>query len=278
MRRSRTLEIGDLLASLESAAEKVRIGAPDLGSGKGKTYEIWFMLAIAHRCQISGIEVSAVDCRGSPVRTFNVRGGPGGMPSAGAGPEGKPCHLVLRGRRHSFELHLSLQHLGSSGSAHEIDLSLLSAREASAFRKEHNGGPVDLEVLLAVECKSLGLERPLDPNVVRALVGVMVDLNPFWHLPFVHIGRDRWSTLLVQPRLASQAAVVTTTRASETGARLAAGHPAVVLEGVGPGSEQHALDNLWAHLRKRFAGGSQSAGRGGGDAAGPFKRRSRTNR
>lgn len=162
----------DILA----AATKLTIAAPDLAKGLGKSYEAWLYLRIA-----AGIDgsVTACDHQGNPTSILILRGGPGYMAASRSPKADAAGFFSVANFADSLELHSSLRHRGTSEASHEIDISLNRADECWMVRLGV-GGPYPGPPVLGLELKHYGSDSKLDKNFARALLGVAMDLDPWF--------------------------------------------------------------------------------------------------
>lgn len=170
-------EVG-MLAKLEDAAKtlNLNIKAEQL-NGQGKTFEAWALLEIAFRLQgLPRVHIEAVGYDNNPVGTFNFRGAPGHIPPVTASGS-QPSHFRIRHDDGAwFELHLALEHLGESGTTHELDISVVSADDADMIRAGSGGAYIGFRAA-AVELKAYDAKIKLPKSIPRALIGAAVDLD-----------------------------------------------------------------------------------------------------
>ncbi|MFA4892700.1 hypothetical protein [Brevundimonas sp.] len=159
-----------------AAATKLAIATPDLAKGLGKSYEAWLYLRIA-----AGIDgsVTACDHQGNPTSILILRGGPGYMATAQSTKANAAGFFSVANYSGSLELHSSLRHRGTSEASHEIDISLNRAEECWTVRLG-GGGPYPGPPVIGLELKHYGSHTKLDKNFARALLGVAMDLNPWF--------------------------------------------------------------------------------------------------
>lgn len=172
------MKIDDVLDELVDAADALGIVAPNFGTSKGKAYEVWIMLEIVVRLNARGVWASPRDRDGAFEPNFRVSGSPTNMPSSGGSGDG-PCHFLLWKNSRYLELHLGLKHAGSSAATHELDLSVVWAHQGKALR-DSGGGPFAEQPPVGLELKAYSDEHKLDHGIPRALIGVAVDLDPWW--------------------------------------------------------------------------------------------------
>lgn len=227
----------DLIEAVEHAASALTISAPDVSSGKGKAFEAWALLVVGRHLSDLGLAVGAVGCDGTPVGTFIVRGAPGGMPKATDDPTRTPSHLIVTDAKYGYEreLHLGLRHRSTHGSTHELDLSALPFSSAERCR-QGRGGPYRGPLLMAAELKAYDAGEKLSLVFARALLGVMVDLEPWRTVRAVyfHTGDDlhpAWSAL----GRSTPMHLVTTTGVHENTRSLMRHHGGAVIENLDPG-------------------------------------------
>lgn len=243
----------DIRKELRKAARALGQIAPDVGTGKGKAYEVWLLLEVCVRLRGRGYRVAAVDHVGSPVRKFRARGSPGGMPS-GPSTGREPCHVEIDGRG-GFELHLGLQHLGGGGATHEIDLALLPA-EAAVDCRGGGGGAYDGPHWVAIEAKAYDSKHKLDQSIARALVGVAADLDPLSVLDRVSVWAGRGRPVpLHSARLRPVSILATSTGVYDNSRRLLDGFSMVCFDRLVPASSAAALDKLAEHFGRALRAG-----------------------
>lgn len=166
--------------------------------------------------------VTARDYRGEVLRKpFILRGGPGHLANPKGGAR-QPSYFTVEVNGHLFELHNSLEFIGSSGAEHEVDVSAVDARDAERARKNSSRimtGPP----LIGVELKELGASAYLDKNVVRAFFGIIVDFIPTWAIRWMSLGvGDVFTRDFVQDRRSDERFwVLTTAKVSEPSERFA---------------------------------------------------------
>lgn len=155
---------------------------------KGKTYEAWIMfevaLEIASNTMSDPTPVAVKPCQHDKqhATTFNMRGGPGHIQSAKPHLSGGACHFEFSRNARSLELHASVEHIGASGSEHELDLSVMPTDWVDFYRT-HGGGPFDGWRLTGIELKAYDGTATLGKSLARALVAVAGDLDPAVALP-----------------------------------------------------------------------------------------------
>ncbi|WP_447753328.1 hypothetical protein [Sphingopyxis fribergensis] len=230
------------LTKLGDAANALGILAPDVGTGAGKAYEAWIMLELALRLKHQGIAVLPLDHNNLWEWHFRIAGGPANMPGAGTTKGNEPCHFLISNGRKHVELHLGLQHRGSSGATHEIDISVVDAKRARALRIA-GGGPYRGSGKVGLELKAFDAKHKLPQHFPRALIGIAVDLDPLWlagrALPS---GRQKKSSVRRIQR--TRYAVVTTTQLYENSRLLVEHHGGSVHDLVEPGPNDAEIDRL----------------------------------
>ncbi|MBD8736220.1 hypothetical protein [Sphingomonas sp. CFBP 13706] len=247
------MTFAECLEAVEKAAEALSIVAPDVTSGKGKAFEAWAMLAIARHLSDMGATIAAVGCDDQPVTTFVVRGGPGHMPAASDDPATAPSHIVVerteigpQGQEVQIrsEIHLSLRHRSDSGATHELDLSVLPGRDAFACRWRGGGAFVG-GVLVAVELKAYDGRESLNLMFARALLGTMLDLQPWRVIHDVELHMSgNYSRMLVPLSRPATMYLVTTTSLYDNSRRLLRRHDGVGIERVLPKTGAHRLEPI----------------------------------
>ncbi len=183
----KTLPNPVMVADLQAAAGL--LGTSIVASmTKGKTYEAWIMFEVALEVASNPLSdptaVSVKPCQHDKqhAATFNMRGGPGHIQPATPHLSGGACHFEFSRNGRSFELHASVEHVGASGSEHELDLSVMPTAWIDFYRT-HGGGPFDGWRLIGVELKAYDGNTTLGKNLARALVAVAGDLDPAIALP-----------------------------------------------------------------------------------------------
>lgn len=236
----------ECVEAVEDAARQMAMAAPDVATGKGKAFEVWALLSIARHLSNAKLSVSAVGCDDMPVSIFIARGGPGLMPSAGANPSASPSHIVVGGASFAgqVELHLGLQHLSRRGVSHELDLSALP-RQSAHLCRANGGGYYRGPLTVAVELKAYDNKYKLDQGVARALLGTMVDLEPWRTIDgiYLDLGGDchpAWSPI---GRCAAMH-LVTTTQLYENSKTLLDAHGGSYLDGVSPKRDWKRLKGI----------------------------------
>jgi hypothetical protein len=232
------------------AATAVGLAAPDFSEGGGKTYEAWVLMELAKRASLR-VNVSAQDHAGAPTTAFRVRGGPGYIPPADSAAPDQPCHFRLDGPRGQAELHSSLRHLGGSGDTHELDISAIDAAWAGLIRS-HGGGPYPhhlfrAPVILGIELKEYDGAKSLPKIYPRALIGVVVDLEPHLHVAVAW----RRGVNMIHYRGADFWLLTTTTLGSSR--RLLDHHDIAWRENVEPGPHEDLLQAVADRLTQRLA-------------------------
>jgi hypothetical protein len=155
---------------------------------KGKTYEAWIMFEVALEvasnplADPTPVTVKACQHDRQTATTFNMRGGPGHIQPDAPHLPGGACHFEFSRNGKSLELHASVEHIGASGSEHELDLSVMPTAWVDVFRT-HGGGPYDGWRHLGLELKAYDGAATLGKNLARALVAVAGDLDPAIALP-----------------------------------------------------------------------------------------------
>ena len=176
--------IGDLQAAARALAAK----APDLKASSGKALEAEVLFEFALAATRHG-QVAARTHRGSRLRRgqrFRLRGGPGRLWDPQAGGAG-PSYFAVAIDDAEFELHNSLEFVGSSQVEHEMDVSAVWRPEADAARysadRTLSGAP-----LIGIELKEYGVGKTVDKNLVRAFFACIVDFTPAWPISVVTFG------------------------------------------------------------------------------------------
>ncbi len=239
----------DALKALRKAARAFATVTPDVAKGKGRAYEAWVMLALANRLVAKGFTVDAVDSAGTPVTKLRLRKNPAPMSSA-ALPKSSPGHLVIwRDQFRKHELHLGMQHLGESGSLHEIDLCIIPAHPARILRA-NGGGPWAGTVCFAFELKAYDETTKLDLGIGRALIGIAHDLHPGRAGVEVRVRRgSRSMGTATFGRDAPRLYIVTTAGMYADTPKLLEWHGGATYPSVVPKSNEVPLDQLVTDMR-----------------------------
>lgn len=230
--------------ALRDAAKAFATRMPDVARGKGRAYEAWVMLALARRLVAKRYVVEATDSTGKPVRKLRLRKNPAPMPDV-ANAASSPCHLVIsRGPYRRFELHLGMQHEGTSSALHEVDLSIVPAEPAEALRQA-GGGPWQGPTCFALELKCYAEDATLDLGIGRALVGVAYDLDPLRSVNEIEVMRSRkGSKRFTADSPPTRLYIVTSAGLYRETERLLAGHHGKGYASVIPKSNEGPLDKL----------------------------------
>lgn len=162
------------ITAINSAAAKVAVLAPTFAAGDGKAFEAWVLMEAAVELS-SNHKVVARDHKGNKTITFRVCGGPSYLPSKHSIAADEPCHFLIGTYR---ELHSSLRHVGRSGDSHELDISIICARDADQHRSGPGAVPYSGEAFLGVELKEYDAARSLPKTYARALLGTAFDITP----------------------------------------------------------------------------------------------------
>lgn len=105
-----------------------------------------------------------------PPRIFIFRGSPGRIYSA----INDYGYALCSHNGHSFEVHVDVQHYGSSKVLHEIDVSIIEHDEGDRCRQNRTN-PSAGKTKGAVECKFYGSN--LGTTLIRTFVGLTDDLG-----------------------------------------------------------------------------------------------------
>jgi hypothetical protein len=166
---------------ITSAAAVLGAAAPSLTTNNGKTYETWALFELAAGLSASRT-VQAAGHDAQPLSgPFIVRGGPGLMPPpSNAGTE--PSFFVVAGGAHWFEIHNSLQHRGTSGETHELDVSVVPGHFAAKVRAQAkdsgNRLPYEGPVIAGLEMKAYDAGATIPKSFARGLLGLVLDIAP----------------------------------------------------------------------------------------------------
>jgi len=228
---------------LEAAANVLGIVAPDVGTGTGKAYEAWFMLALAVRLRQAGIGVFPHDHNDDYEPWFRIAGGPSNMPAAGSASANAPCHFLLWPEGQAFELHLGLQHRCATCATHDIHLSDIRAHYGRAVRAS-GGGPFPGAGEVGVELKAYDAKHKLPQHFPRALIGIAVDLDPSRTFEALAIHTAGGEEIVYHRRHRTHYAIVSTTSLYDNSRRLIEHHGGSVHSFVEPGNDAGTLDYL----------------------------------
>ena len=169
-----------LETQVAEAAKDLSLTLPDLIGEDGKAYEAWVMFKLAQRLTQLGAVVGARDHTDACTSVFRIKGGPGNIVSAHATGD-QPTHFRVAGpNQRALELHVSIEHVGSSGEVHEVDIGLIHADVARIIRNHTNGAPYRGPRYLCLELKNYGQNAMLDKNISRAFVAVRIELQHDW--------------------------------------------------------------------------------------------------
>lgn len=135
----------------------------------GKLYEAYVFGLCLQALKELGADLRMNTANGSRGG-FIFRGGPGQIYSQTNGY----AHVEVALNGEEFELHAGIEYRGSSGMLHEIDVSILSSREAERCR-EANVNPRPSSLVGAWECKFYG--GNLQKEVGRTFVGLLADMG-----------------------------------------------------------------------------------------------------
>lgn len=232
-----------LRRNLRATGAAMGLAAPDVAKGKGNSYEAWVMFQLANRLR-SFASVVACDHQANRLRAgrrFKARGGPGHIRPAGRPERNAPCHFLVVGSRRHLEIHLDIEHLGASNETHELDISVVDSRDASAVRALPRGGPFSARRCVALELKAYDEAAMLSPGFARALFGVRSDLEVrSWPFGIAATVRNGGLSLVMDP---SEELYWLLTTADLSKGYLARYH----LEGeryVWPGHNEQVLDQI----------------------------------
>jgi len=244
------MEIDDILDELVDASDALGIVAPNFGTSKGKAYEVWIMLEIVVRLNARGIEIFSRDRDGAFEPNFRVSGSPTNMPPSGGSGDG-PCHFLLRKLGRELELHLGLKHVGSSAASHEMDLSVVWASQGKALR-DSGGGPFADQPLIGLELKAYSEKYKLDHSIPRALIGVAVDLDPWWPMQSLTLNTTGGGNHTVTRTNRMHLAVLTTTELYGSSANYLTHFGAGAHSFVTPENNVAAIDAIVSEIIRCF--------------------------
>jgi hypothetical protein len=177
-----------MIGDLKAAASTLAIKAPDLKAGSGKALEAEMVFELALAATHHG-QVVARTHKGFRLRRnqrFRLRGGPGRLWDPDAGGAG-PHYFALTIDGAEFELHNSLEFVGSSQVEHEMDVSAVwraAADEARYAPDRKIAGPP----VIGIELKEYGVGKTIDKNLVRAFFACIVDFIPAWAVSVLTFG------------------------------------------------------------------------------------------
>jgi hypothetical protein len=196
--------------ALAKAAKALQLHAPGL-TAESKAYEAWFAFEAALGLRNAGATVTARDHTGVPAKTFNVRGGPGNIPTIASTGSGLPCHFGVDWNSAELELHISLNHEpDQSHNRHELDISVVKHEHAEMRRYSPKPLPYAGPRAVGVELKAYDKAKWLDKNIPRALLGLILDLDPATVAPSIEIKHPSGKVLLSGKFMAPQYFLLTT--------------------------------------------------------------------
>lgn len=106
-----------------------------------------------------------------PPTPFVFRGGPGQIYSSSK----NYGYAEFTLGKATFEIHAGVEFLGTSGMAHELDVSVMRGEDARKARVPKGSDPEAASIVAAFECKFyIG---GLDKSLARAFVGLMDDMG-----------------------------------------------------------------------------------------------------
>ncbi len=156
---------------------------------KGKTYEAWIMfevaLAVASTPTSDPTPITTTPRQhdGQPATLkFTVRGGPGHIKPTSPYLTNGACHFEFARHGRAIELHASVQHMGMSGTDHELDLSVMPKSRVDIVRAS-GGGSFDGFRFSGIELKAYDGTATLNKNIARAFVALAGDLDPPMTMP-----------------------------------------------------------------------------------------------
>lgn len=150
-------------------------------------YEAYiFSLVLRAVEQLGGqIRLRSITSPSAAPTTFVFRGAPGAISSR----RSDYGYAVCSYGGQTFEVHVDVEHEGSSGVPHEIDVSLVDATEADRCRLARRS-PKAEKTRGMIECKFYS--RRLDVALIRMLVGLKDDMGVTKIARLVtNVGRDR---------------------------------------------------------------------------------------
>lgn len=236
------MQIDDVFDDLVNAANALGIVAPHFGTSKGKAYEVWIMLEIVVRLIARGVTISPLDRNGIVEPNFRVSGSPTDMPPSGGSGDG-PCHFLLSKRGRHLELHLGLKYVGGSTATHEIDLSVVWSVQGKALR-DSGGGPFAEQPLVGLELKAFSEKHKLDHGIPRALIGVAVDLDPWWPMQSLTLRTSGGSNHTVTRADRMKLAVLTSTELHDSSTKYLMHYGASAHSFVMPTNNVAAIDQI----------------------------------
>jgi hypothetical protein len=189
-----------------------------------------------------GVHVWPLDRDDKLEPNFRVSGSPADMPASGGSGDG-PCHFLFIKNDKALELHLGLKHEGVSETTHEIDLSVIQAGHGRALRHA-GGGPVKGPTLVGLELKAYSDRYKLDHGIPRALLGIAIDLDPWWPMQAwtLHTPGGGSSQMHRSDRM--QLAVLTSTQLHDSSEKYLGHHGAGSHSLVMPSANEGAIDEV----------------------------------
>ena len=181
--------------ALKMAASALAVHAPSL-TRESKAYEAFFAFEAALGLRAGGAAVTALDHKGAQTKTFIIRGGPGLIPPNIATGD-QPSHFGITWNGSGLELHISLVHVSlHSQNSHELDVSIVSHSQAQELRTNGQHLPYFGARAIGAELKAYDSAAWLNKNIPRALLGLVLDLDPGAVAPSVEFKLPSGKTLL----------------------------------------------------------------------------------
>jgi hypothetical protein len=150
----------------------------------------------AFECYVFALVLRAVAQAGGTVELRGTRSGQNPNPLVF---RGGPGHLGSRAQDfcyarcalngHEFEVHTDIIYTGTSGAAHEIDVSICDRSAADAVRLRTGSLPNTRGLRAAIECKFY--DSQLGTTLGRTFVGLVVDCGQMVFKSFVTNGRSQ---------------------------------------------------------------------------------------
>lgn len=240
--------------ALQKAAKALEVHARGVTT-QSKAYEAWFAFESALGLRRAGATITARDHTGAPTTIFVVRGGPGNIPPKATTASGQPCHFAIDWKSAELELHISLNHEpDQSRNRHELDVSVIKHDNAEMRRYRSSPVPYAGPRAVGVELKAYDSAKWLDKNVARALLGLMLDLDPATVAPSIEIKHPSGYVMLSGKFTAPQYFLLTTALVRPPSKVLLDTYGVKSASGLFPGTMEakDAVDELVAAVEARL--------------------------
>jgi hypothetical protein len=121
-----------------------------------KIYEIYILTLILRALNSIGAMCDARDSHDNQTNRLILRGAPGLIYS----PTTNASFIDITYNNERYELHNGIRVMGKSDILHELDICILTKREAERCRF-HSVNPSHTKIRLLIECKYYGVDLPL---------------------------------------------------------------------------------------------------------------------